>query len=211
MEQFNKKEFFEEYSQGDIYGLENAEEQVLSIAKDLYEKMKENQRNIKISYEEVQKIADELCEKEEKITEIQVMIKFVKELNSIYVETETTDYASNYNSMAFELYNQAFNDLMDLLGITDQDFEDFNNGVDNTIYSKHNRPISRQATTEEIDRYLWFDKGLDNSGALKEYWELEKEYSNQDVDFCLRSNFESGLFQNINIIKTGKYLLVYDN
>ena len=123
MEQFNKKEFFEEYSQGDIYGLENAEKQIRTITSDLYKKMETNTKNIKISYKEVQKIADQLCAEEEKLQKIQVMIKFVKELNSIYVETETTDYASEYNSLAFELYNQAFNDLMDLLNITDKDFK----------------------------------------------------------------------------------------
>lgn len=127
MKQFNKKEFFEEYSQGDIYALENAEKQISIMKKDLYEKMKKNQRNIKISYKEVQEKADKLCAEEEKITKIQEMIKFVKKLNSIYVETETTNYASNYNSMAFELYNKVFNDLMDLLNITDLDFKNFNN------------------------------------------------------------------------------------
>ena len=124
---FNKKEFFEEYNIGEIYALENAEKQILIIKKDLYEKMKENQRNIKISYKKVQEKADKLCAEEEKITKIQEMIKFVKKLNSIYVETETTNYASNYNSMTFELYNKAFNDLMNLLNISDQDFVIFNN------------------------------------------------------------------------------------
>lgn len=127
MEMFNKKEFFEEYNRGEIYALENAEKQILIIKKDLYEKMKENQRNIKISYKEVQEKADKLCAEEEKITKIQEMIKFVKKLNSIYVETETTNYASNYNSITFELYNKAFNDLMNLLNISDQDFVIFNN------------------------------------------------------------------------------------
>lgn len=211
MEQFNKKEFFEEYYQGDMYGLENAEEQMLSIARDVYAKEKANQTNLRISYAEVQRIAEELCEQEIKITKIQTMIKFVKELCIIFVETETTKYASDYYNMAFELYNKAFNDLMDLLGITDQDFKNFENGVDDTIYSKHNRPISRKATTEEIDKYLGFEKSVDNSGALQEYLRLEEKYANHDVDFCLICDYESGFFQNINIIETGKYILVYNN
>lgn len=79
-----------------------------------------------------------------------------------------------------------------------------------TRHSKDNRIINRKTTKEEVSIYLGLDTSIDNDKILKEYWKLEKEYLNKNVDFCLKCDFESGFIENINIIKTGKYLFVYN-
>ena len=211
MENFDKQEFLKEFLQGDIYGLENAEEQIRIELNEVHKEMKFNNKRLDIEYEEVEKNADILCNREEKLNKVLTLIKYTKQVNYILVETETESYASEYNVLSRDLYDKVLNDLMDLLGVTNQDIENYQNGVDNTEWSKNNRPINRTATFREMQMYLGLETGIDNSEILKEFNKMQEKYKNQNVDFCLKNDFETGFFKNIHIIETGKYLLVYDN
>lgn len=120
MLEINKKEFFENFNQGDIIGLDNLEKQLRSILAEVYENMKANVKNEKVVNTGV---ADILCEMEMDITKKLTLLDYVKSLNYIFVETETTKLASDYYNMAYELYHKALNDLFNLVGIEDKDFE----------------------------------------------------------------------------------------
>lgn len=120
MLEINKKEFFENFNQGDIIGLDNLEKQLRSILAEVHDNMKANVENEKIVNTGV---ADILCEMEIDITKKLTLLSFVKSLNYIFVETETTKLASDYYNMAYELYHKALNDLFNLVGIEDKDFE----------------------------------------------------------------------------------------
>lgn len=120
MLEINKKEFFEEFNQGDIIGLDNLEKQLRSILAEVYDNMKANVKNEKIVNTG---IANILCEMEIDLTKKLTLLQYVKETNNIFVETETTKYASDYYDLAYELYHKALNDLFDLVGITEEDFK----------------------------------------------------------------------------------------
>lgn len=120
MLEINKKEFFENFNQGDIIGLDNLEKQLKSILAEVHDNMKANVKNEKIINNGVANI---LCEMEIDITKKLTLLSFVKSLNYIFVETETTKFASDYYNMAYELYHKALNDLFNLVNIEDKDFE----------------------------------------------------------------------------------------
>ena len=120
MLEINKKEFFENFNQGDIIGLDNLEKQLKSILAEVHDNMKANVKNEKIVNTGV---ADILCEMETDITEKLTLLDYVKSLNYIFVETETTKSLSNYYSLAEQLYKKALNDLFSLVNIENKDFE----------------------------------------------------------------------------------------
>lgn len=120
MLEINKKEFFENFNQGDIIGLDNLEKQLKSILAEVHDNMKANVKNEKIINNGV---ADILCEMETDITKKLTLLDYVKSLNYIFVETETTKFLSNYFNLAEQLYNKALNDLFSLVGIENKDFE----------------------------------------------------------------------------------------
>ena len=120
MLEINKKEFFENFNQGDIIGLDNLEKQLKSILAEVHDNMKANVKNEKIINNSV---ADILCEMETDITEKLTLLDYVKSLNYIFVETETTKFLSNYYNLAEQLYKKALNDLFSLVGIENKDFE----------------------------------------------------------------------------------------
>ena len=123
MLEINKKEFFENFNQGDIIGLDNLDKQLRNILSEIYENMQTNVIDGKIINNGV---ADILCEMEIDITHKITLLNFVKSLNYIFVETETTKVASDYYNMAYELYHKALNDLFNLLNIINKDFEKYN-------------------------------------------------------------------------------------
>lgn len=120
MLEINKKEFFENFNQGDIIGLDNLEKQLKSILAEVHDNMKANVENEKIVNTGV---ADILCEMETDITKKLTLLNYVKSLNYIFVETETTKSLSDYYDLAERLYNKALNDLFNLVGIENKDFE----------------------------------------------------------------------------------------
>ena len=120
MLEINKKEFFENFNQGDIIGLDNLEKQLKSILAEVHNNMKANVKNEKIINNGV---ADILCEMETDITKKLTLLNYVKSLNYIFVETETTKSLSNYYNLAEQLYKKALNDLFSLVGIENKDFE----------------------------------------------------------------------------------------
>ena len=120
MLEINKKEFFENFNQGDIIGLGNLEKQLKSILAEVHDNMKANVKNEKIINNGV---ADILCEMETDITKKLTLLDYVKSLNCIFVETETTKSLSNYYNLAEQLYKKALNDLFSLVGIENKDFE----------------------------------------------------------------------------------------
>ena len=120
MLQINKKEFFENFNQGDIIGLDNLEKQLRNMLAEIHDNMKANVENEKIINNGV---ADILCEMEVDITEKLTLLDYVKSLNYIFVETETTKSLSDYYDLAEQLYKKALNDLFNLVGIENKDFE----------------------------------------------------------------------------------------
>ena len=120
MLEINKKEFFENFNQGDIIGLDNLEKQLRSILAEIHDNMKANVENEKIVNNGV---ADILCEMETDITEKLTLLDYVKSLNYIFVETETTKSLNDYYCLAEQLYKKALNDLFSLVGIENKDFE----------------------------------------------------------------------------------------
>ena len=120
MLEINKKEFFENFNQGDIIGLDNLEKQLKSILAEVHDNMKANVKNEKIINNGV---ADILCEMETDMTKKLTLLDYVKSLNCIFVETETTKSLSNYYNLAEQLYKKALNDLFSLVGIENKDFE----------------------------------------------------------------------------------------
>ena len=116
----NKKEFFENFNQGDIIGLDNLEKQLKSILAEVHDNMKANVKNEKIINNGV---ADILCEMETDITKKLTLLNYVKSLNYIFVETETTKSLSDYYDLAEQLYKKALNDLFSLVDIENKDFE----------------------------------------------------------------------------------------
>ena len=120
MLEINKKEFFENFNQGDIIGLDNLEKQLKSILAEVHDNMKANVKNDKIINNGV---ADILCEMETDITKKLTLLDYVKSLNYIFVETETTKFLSNYYNLAEQLYKKVLNDLFSLVGIENKDFE----------------------------------------------------------------------------------------
>ena len=120
MLEINKKEFFENFNQGDIIGLDNLEKQLRSILAEVHDNMKANVENEKIVNTGV---ADILCEMEIDITKKLTLLDYVKSLNCIFIETETTKSLSDYYDLAEQLYKKALNDLFNLVGIEDKDFE----------------------------------------------------------------------------------------
>ena len=120
MLEINKKEFFENLNQGDIIGLDNLEKQLKSILAEVHDNMKANVENEKIVNTGV---ADILCEMEIDITKKLTLLNYVKSLNYIFVETETTKSLSDYYNLAEQLYKKALNDLFNLVGIENKDFE----------------------------------------------------------------------------------------
>lgn len=120
MLEINKKEFFENFNQGDIIGLDNLEKQLKSILAEVHDNMKANVENEKIVNTGV---ADILCEMETDITKKLTLLNYVKSLNYIFVETETTKSLSDYYDLAEQLYKKALNDLFNLVGIENKDFE----------------------------------------------------------------------------------------
>ena len=120
MLEINKKEFFENFNQGDIIGLDNLEKQLKSILAEVHDNMKANAKNEKIVNNG---IADILCEMEIDITKKLTLLNYVKSLNYIFVETETTKSLSDYYDLAEQLYKKALNDLFSLVGIENKDFE----------------------------------------------------------------------------------------
>ena len=124
MLEINKKEFFENFNQGDIIGLDNLEKQLKSILAEVHDNMKANVKNEKIVNTGV---ADILCEMETDITKKLTLLDYVKSLNYIFVETETTKSLNDYFSLAEQLYNKALNDLLTMLNITNKDFEIYAN------------------------------------------------------------------------------------
>ena len=120
MLEINKKEFFENFNQGDIIGLDNLEKQLKSILAEVHDNMKANAKNEKIVNNG---IADILCEMEIDITKKLTLLDYVKSLNYIFVETETTKSLSDYYDLAEQLYKKALNDLFSLVGIENKDFE----------------------------------------------------------------------------------------
>ena len=120
MLEINKKEFFENFNQGDIIGLDNLEKQLKSILAEVHDNMKANVENEKIINNGV---ADILCKMETDITKKLTLLDYVKSLNYIFVETETTKSLSNYYNLAEQLYKKALNDLFSLVGIENKDFE----------------------------------------------------------------------------------------
>lgn len=124
MLEINKKEFFENFNQGDIIGLDNLEKQLRNMLAEIHDNMKANVENEKIINNGV---ADILCEMEVDITEKLTLLDYVKSLNYIFVETETTKSLNDYFSLAEQLYNKALNDLLTMLNITNKDFEIYAN------------------------------------------------------------------------------------
>ena len=124
MLEINKKEFFENFNQGDIIGLDNLEKQLKSILAEVHDNMKANVKNEKIINNGV---ADILCEMETDTTKKLTLLDYVKSLNCIFVETETTKFLNDYFSLAEQLYNKALNDLLTMLNITNKDFEIYAN------------------------------------------------------------------------------------
>ena len=120
MLEVNKKEFFENFNQGDIIGLDNLEKQLKSILAEVHDNMKANVENEKIVNNG---IADILCEMEIDITKKLTLLNYVKSLNYIFVETETTKSLSDYYDLAEQLYKKALNDLFSLVNIENKDFE----------------------------------------------------------------------------------------
>ncbi len=120
MLEINKKEFFENFNQGDIIGLDNLEKQLRSILAEVHDNMKANVENEKIVNNG---IADILCEMEIDITKKLTLLNYVKSLNYIFVETETTKSLSDYYDLAEQLYKKVLNDLFSLVGIENKDFE----------------------------------------------------------------------------------------
>lgn len=120
MLKINKKEFFENFNQGDIIGLDNLEKQLRSILAEVYDNMKSNVKNENIVNTGV---ADILCDMEIDITKKLTLLDYVKSLNYIFVETETTKSLSDYYGLAEQLYKKALNDLFSLVNIVNEDFE----------------------------------------------------------------------------------------
>lgn len=120
MLEINKKEFFENFNQGDIIGLDNLEKQLKSILAEVHDNMKANVENEKIINNGIAYI---LCEMEIDITKKLTLLNYVKSLNYIFVETETTKSLSDYFNLAEQLYKKALNDLFSLVNIENKDFE----------------------------------------------------------------------------------------
>ena len=117
MIKINKEEFLKEFENGDILGLDNLEKQINNILIEIRKQEKENSKNIKISYKKVLENAEKLNKKEKKINKIKVLLKYVKNINYIYITAETNENFSSYYILSQNLYFKVLNDLFDLLNI----------------------------------------------------------------------------------------------
>ena len=120
MLEINKKEFFENFNQGDIIGLDNLEKQLKSILAEVHDNINANVEKEKIINNGIAYI---LCEMEIDITKKLTLLNYVKSLNYIFVETETTNSLSDCYDLAEQLYKKALNDLFSLVNIENKDFE----------------------------------------------------------------------------------------
>lgn len=108
MLEINKKDFFKEFNLGDIYGLENLKMQLIKLEKDYWKKNIEDTEEI------------------EKIIRAKNILNFTIQMNYLYIETQTTEYAEKYYSKIEDLYcNDLLTDLFNILGITNKDFEKY--------------------------------------------------------------------------------------
>ena len=83
MLQINKQEFFKEFNLGDIFGLENLEKQLDNLYKEINENLK---ANVDTNGEIINKsVTDILCELEENVVKQQTLLKYVIQLNYIFV------------------------------------------------------------------------------------------------------------------------------
>jgi hypothetical protein len=125
MIRIDKKEFFEEYNCGDVYGLENLQKQLDRIGKNIFRQMKENQENQNISNDLKNVIAEKLCREEIQVIRANSLLNFAIRLNSLYIETQTTEYAEKHYSKTESLYSDVINDLFNILNITNEDFKQY--------------------------------------------------------------------------------------
>lgn len=105
MIKINKEKFFKEFNLGDIYGLENLQEQLKELEKNVT-----NTKEI------------------EEISRAKYILNFTMKINYLYIETQTEEYAEKYYLKIEDLYcNNLLNDLFDILEITNKDFEKYAN------------------------------------------------------------------------------------
>lgn len=121
MIEINKKEFFEEYYQGDIYGLENLQKQLEEREKEIFLAMEENAKSKRAIQNA---IAEKLCNEEIDIIRIKNLLNFTIKVNYLFEETQGTKYASKYFSKIEDLYcNDLLQDLFNMLNIDRKDYD----------------------------------------------------------------------------------------
>lgn len=123
MIKINKKEFFEQFAQSDIYGLENLQKQLNKLGNNIFDKMiKNNESNCDDITKD--KISIELCNEQMQIVRANSLLRFAISLNQLFNETVATKYASKYCKKIEDLYyNDVLQDLLNMLNISEEDFD----------------------------------------------------------------------------------------
>jgi hypothetical protein len=130
--EINKEEFFKEFNLGDINGLDNLGKQLDILFNDICEKEKvvvEKWNNTKdiIKKNELDRYIKMYELKQQKICRAKAVLELTEQANYIYVETQMNKYAEKFFINAENLYNQMLSDLLDIVGITNKDFEKYAN------------------------------------------------------------------------------------
>ena len=124
MIKINKKEFFEQFAQSDIYGLENLQKQLNKLGNDVFNKMIKNNES---NYNDItkDKISIKLCDEQMQIVRANSLLRFTISLNQLFNETVATKYASKYYRKIEDLYyNDVLQDLLNMLNISEEDFDE---------------------------------------------------------------------------------------
>jgi hypothetical protein len=128
--EINKEEFCRKFNYGDVFGLDNLGKQLDKLFNSICEKEKEIMRkwnsteNLELKNELNKDI--KMYEKEqEDICRAKAVLELTRSANSILIETETCKYANDFYENAGTLYHSLLNNLLDLVGIAQEDFEKY--------------------------------------------------------------------------------------
>ncbi len=77
------------------------------------------------------------------------------------------------------------------------------------ILANGGRVINRAVSDTEIKMYLGLEECENEFDIMQEYIQFEEKYRNQNVDFCLNCDIETGFIKPNEIIENGKFLIIY--
>lgn len=77
------------------------------------------------------------------------------------------------------------------------------------ILANGGRVINRAVSDTEIKTYLGLEECENEFDIMQEYIQCEEKYRNQNVDFCLNCDIETGFIKPKEIIEKTKFLIIY--